>query len=265
MPSKKAQKKPDANADEKKLRAFLQEVSNDIAGKQAEEMVPLLFNKKHVNEFIIAKKLNITVNQVRNLLYKLSDHGIVSYIRKKDKRKGWYTYFWRIEPLRSLEVLKNMLEKKISQINNQIGIREKKVFYVCANCHIEMDEENALLNNFTCPECGTVFEVKDNSKLIKELKKNLLKHEEELAVVNGQIVMEKGKKGEIIHKEMKKEERRKKEARRKVAKKARAKRKKMKSEEKAKPRRKNPKAKKAGRKKPGKSKNVKKTKRKKRR
>ena len=101
MPSKKAAKRPDTNVDEKKLSGFLQEVSNDIAGKQAEEMVPLLFNKKHVNEFIIAKKLNITVNQVRNLLYKLSDHGIVSYIRKKDKRKGWYTYFWRIEPLKS--------------------------------------------------------------------------------------------------------------------------------------------------------------------
>ena len=163
-----------------------------------------------------------------------------------------------------------MLEKKISQINNQIGIREKKVFYVCVNCHIEMDEENALLNNFTCPECGTVFEVKDNSKLIKELKKNLSKHEEELAVVNGQIVMERGKKGDIIQKEMKKEERRKKDARRKVARKARAKRKKMKSEENAKTQKKKPEAKKSGGKKPGKRKtgkfkNAKKAKRKKRR
>jgi transcription factor E len=184
----------------------------------------MLFNKKHVNQFIIAKKLNITVNQVRNLLYRLSDHGVVSYVRKKDRRKGWYTYFWRIEPLRSLEVLKEMLEGKISQIKGQIDTREKKVFYACGNCHIEMDEENALLNNFTCPECGRVFEVKDSSKLIKEMKKNLLGHEGELSAVEGQIVKERGKKGAIIQKEMRKEERIKKEARKRIARKARAKR-----------------------------------------
>ena len=177
MQGKKTQKKAEQKADEKMMRSLLEEVSDNIAGKQAQEMVPMLFNKKHVNEFIIAKKLNITVNQVRNLLYMLSDRGVVSYMRKKDKRKGWYTYFWRIEPLKSLEVLKEILGAKISQIKNQIWIREKKVFYVCNNCHIEMDEENSLLNNFTCPECGRVFEVKDNSKLIKELKKNLLRHE----------------------------------------------------------------------------------------
>ena len=264
MPKKENQKKDGKRDQEKRLKGFLQEVSNNIAGKQAEEMVPFLFNNKHVNEFIIAKKLNITVNQVRNILYKLSDHGVVSYIRKKDKRKGWYTYFWRIEPLRSLEVLKDMLERKISQVNNQISVREKKVFYVCNNCNIEMDEENALLNNFTCPECGKVFEIKDNSKLIKEMKKNLAKYEQELSVVNGEIGSERGKKGDMIHKEMKKEERRKKEARRVTARKTKAKRAKLRAEEekiKSKGKKPRPKAPKSGKRKLKKSMKAKRKKR----
>ena len=78
---------PKKQEDSKVLKKFLQDVVSSIAGKLAEEMVNLLNSKKHVNEFIVAKKMDITVNQVRNMLYKLSDYGIVSYIRKKDRRK----------------------------------------------------------------------------------------------------------------------------------------------------------------------------------
>ena len=51
------------------------------------EIVDLLYGKANVNEFLIAKKLNVTINQARNILYKLGDEGLVSFIRKKDKKK----------------------------------------------------------------------------------------------------------------------------------------------------------------------------------
>ena len=52
------------------------------------KMVSDIISNKHVNEFIIAKKLDLTINQTRNVLYKLADEGLVSSIRKKDKKKG---------------------------------------------------------------------------------------------------------------------------------------------------------------------------------
>ena len=48
---------------------FLKEVVGLVVGKQAEEIVELLDSKKYVNEFILAKKLDITINQTRNILY----------------------------------------------------------------------------------------------------------------------------------------------------------------------------------------------------
>ena len=84
------------------LDKFLKEAMSILVGKQGEELVNLLDTKKYVNEFLIAKKLDITINQTRNILYKLSDSGLVSSTRKKDKKKGWYTYFWKIEILKSL-------------------------------------------------------------------------------------------------------------------------------------------------------------------
>jgi len=69
------------------LDKFLKEVVVITVGKQAEPIADLLNAKKHVNEFIIAKKLGLTINQTRNILYKISNSGLVSFIRKKDKKK----------------------------------------------------------------------------------------------------------------------------------------------------------------------------------
>jgi len=175
------------------LNDLLKEVIIIVAGKQAEEISDLIHNKKHVNEFIIAKKMDITINQTRNILYKISDHGLVSSIRKKDKRKGWYTYFWKLEIVKSLEFLRNILHKRMQQVESQIKSRETKEFYVCETCHIEFNEENALLRDFICGECGQVFSKKDNTKMLKELRKILEKLKRELAVVNEEMETEVAK------------------------------------------------------------------------
>ena len=135
--------------------------------------------------------MDITINQTRNILYKISDHGLVSSIRKKDKKKGWYTYFWRIEVLKPLEFLENVLIKRKNQINNQINNRETREFYFCKSCNIEFNQENALLNNFTCNECGGIFDLRDNTKLLKELKKNSTKIGNELNLIEEEIKKEK--------------------------------------------------------------------------
>ena len=75
---------------------FLKQSFEFIVGSQAEGLVDILKSDKFVNEFLIAKKLGIEINQARNLLYKLSDNGLVEFTRKKDKKKGWYTYGWGI-------------------------------------------------------------------------------------------------------------------------------------------------------------------------
>jgi len=188
------------------LKDLLKETISLVAGKQSEDIVDLLDEQKYINEFIIAKKLNLTINQVRNILYKISDFGLVSYIRKKDKRKGWYTYFWKIEILKALEFLKENLLKKIDSIDHQIKSRETKRFYFCPRCHIELNEENALLNNFTCSECGSILELKDNSKTIKDLNREKEKLEREMALVEEEIFKEKEKEERKKIREMRKAE-----------------------------------------------------------
>ena len=201
------------------LKKFLKEIVVIVVGKQAEEIAELLNSKKYINEFLIAKKLEITINQTRNILYKISDYGLISSIRKKDKRKGWYTYFWKLEILKSLEFLRNILRKKIDQINYQIKSRETKEFYICERCKIEFSEENALLNNFTCHECGDIFVIRDNTKLLRELRRNLDKLNKKLELVNIEIEKEKEKIEKSKLREIKQKEKLKKKTKKKISKK----------------------------------------------
>ena len=197
---------PKEKKDNKVKKEFIMESLTAVIGKQGEEIIDFLDPEKYVNEFIIAKKLDNTINQTRNILYRLSEHGLVSSTRKKDKRKGWYTYFWKLETLRTLNFLKEMTKKRIEQITHQIQSREVKTFYVCERCNIEYNEENALLHDFTCSECGNVFAVKDNTKVIRELKRNLEKHEKQVEAINSEIEEEKEKGDKKKTKEIKKEE-----------------------------------------------------------
>ena len=187
------------------LTDFLKEVVAIVVGKNSEQIADLLYSKKHVNEFLIAKKLDITINQTRNILYRLSDHGLVSSIRKKDKKKGWYTYFWKLEILKALEFLREQKIKRLNQYQNQIKNRETKEFYICERCNIEVNEENALLHDFTCNECGEIFTRKDNTKVLKELKKYSEKISSEIAAIEVEIENERGKIEKVREKEFKKE------------------------------------------------------------
>lgn len=187
---------------------FLKTVVEDIAGKQATEIVKLLVGKKDVNEFLIAKKLKLTINQTRNILYKLTDRGLVSFTRKKDKRKGWYIYFWTLNSLKSLGSLEKKLLGKTEQFNNQLKNRKTKRFYFCKTCNVEVGEETALLNNFTCRECGEVYSLAEKDKVVKELESKIAKLERQLKMIkeemeNEEIRQEKKAKRKVRGKKKK--------------------------------------------------------------
>lgn len=157
---------------------LLKSVVSSISGQSTSGIVNLLYEKKNVNEFLIAKKLKLTINQTRNILYKLADEGIVSFIRKKDRKKGgWYIYFWTLNTGKGLLKFRETLMKNLENFKNQLNVRKTERFYYCSNCNIESNEENALLYQYTCPECGEVLQLKDKAKEVETLEKEIAKIE----------------------------------------------------------------------------------------
>ena len=170
------------------FKILLKNIVSSIIGSNGIGIVDLLYGKKNVNEFLIAKKLGATINQTRNILYKLADQGLVSFVRKKDSKKGgWYTYFWTLNSGKSLAKFKETLSKSIADLEVNLTARKAGRFYLCNNCHLEFNEENALLHNYSCPECGEVLAVKDTSEEVKGFEKDIAKLRDVLAKVDLEI------------------------------------------------------------------------------
>lgn len=221
-------KKSVSSKDEEKI-SLLKDVVLLIAGPNSIEVVDVLYKKKNVNEFLIAKKLDLTINQARNILYKLADKGLVSFIRKKDKKAGgWYTYFWTLDVGKSLINLERQILDEIKNLERQLKGKQTKRFYNCPICAVEMSEENALMYNFTCPECGEVFEAKDTEEHIQEMEKKISELNRKLVSLK-EVIEEIMKRAEIA-----KEKRLKKEAEKKKAERAARRKERMKEKEKEK-------------------------------
>ena len=158
------------------LEKFLNDYVSIVAGSGADKIVSILFKKKNVNEFLIAKKLNMTINQTRNILYKLADKGLVYFMRKKDlKSGGWYTYFWTLDDYKCLVSYQATLLREIEHQEATLLTRKTKQFYVCKTCGVEVVEEQAILHDFTCSECGEVYISKDPTESVKEVEKSIQK------------------------------------------------------------------------------------------
>ncbi len=193
---------------------LLKDIATSLAGEKAKGIVELLYGKKNVNEFIIAKKLNVTINQTRNLLYRLADEGIVSFIKKKDRKKGgWYTYFWTLNHDKSLYKFEAALLKTLEQLRQQMSVKKNERFFACPNGDSEFNEENALQHEYTCPECGEILQVKDNLKEVGVHEKDIARSEEILAAVRSEIKIIQDKQGKASVRRQKAEVKKKKAAR----------------------------------------------------
>ncbi len=159
---------------------LLQDVIAEVAGPDVWPLVRALKNKKNVSEFKLADAIKKEINLTRNMLYRLYDQHLVTFIRKKDKKKGWYIYYWTFNPKRVKELIKNLKKTKIERLKERITREKSTNFFTCANKCIRLDFDQATEFEYKCPECGEILHQEDNTQLINTLQKEILKLEKEL-------------------------------------------------------------------------------------
>ncbi len=159
---------------------LIDEVVIEVAGQDVLPLVKILRNKSNVSEFKLATQMKREINLTRNMLYRLYDHNLVSFSRKKDKKKGWYIYFWTFNQKRVKDLVKDIKKKKFERLQERLSREKNGQFYICANTCMRLDFEQSHDFNFKCPECGSLLNVEDNAAKIKELQKELVTLEKDL-------------------------------------------------------------------------------------
>jgi len=159
---------------------IIESVVNEVAGEDVVPLVDYLKDKKNISEFKIAEQIKREVNETRNMLYRLHAANLVTFIRKKDKKKGWYIYYWTFNKKIVRYLFVTLKKKRVNSLKERL-IREKSSdFFVCKNKCIRLDFEQATDFGFKCPECGVILDQENNENQKRKIEKEVAELEDEL-------------------------------------------------------------------------------------
>jgi transcription initiation factor TFIIE subunit alpha len=152
-------------------------VISELVGEEATPIVSYLRGKKQISEFIIAEELDLEIHLTRNLLYRLLEFNIVSFLRKKDRIKGWYICYWDFNEGMIPYLGEKLRLAKIARLKERLEKESNNTFYLCKSACTRMTFEKSMEFNFKCPECGEVMQEQDNSRTKEFLKQQIKLHE----------------------------------------------------------------------------------------
>src|SRR3990167_2267331 len=158
----------------------VEEIMLSILGEEGLPLVKELSGKQHVSEFELADKLKKDIKIVRKMLYLLYNFNLVSFIRKKDKIKGWYIYYWTLLP----ESIKfNYIKRKkelLAKLQQRLEEETRELFYTCPTRCVRLNFDQAMDFEFHCPECGELTSQDNNTERVETLRKKVGEIEAEL-------------------------------------------------------------------------------------
>ena len=159
---------------------IIENVVKEVAGEDVVLLVEYLKDKKNISEFKIAEKIKREVNETRNMLYRLHSANLVTFIRRKDKKKGWYIYYWTFNKKIVKYLFLSLKRKKLESLQERLKRENSSDFFICGDKCIRLDFEQSTDFGFKCPECGNILYQDHNDKKIAEIEKQINELEKEL-------------------------------------------------------------------------------------
>ena len=168
----------------KNLDKIKEELILELTGEEGLKIVEFIKDKEDTSEFVISEQLNIEIHQTRTFLYKLLDFNLTTFIRRKDKIKGWYICYWNFHPEQIIHTYNKLKKEKIEKLNERLSREKNNQFFMCGNACIRMPFEKAVDFEFKCHECGELMNQQDNSRTIEFLKERIEELNKEIKEAN---------------------------------------------------------------------------------
>ena len=149
-------------------------ISAMIGGDEYLKVARSLLKAEDATDEEIASSTGLRINMVRKVLYDLFGKSLITGIRVKDERKGWFVYRWRSRR----EEVENFIEKQKKKISERLQQRldyeNSSEFYHCGKEECpRITFEDALEAMFKCPSCNQVVNLKKNEKAKKGFAKKI--------------------------------------------------------------------------------------------
>ncbi len=130
-----------------------------------------LLNTEDATDEEIASATGLRINIVRKVLYDLFGKALITGIRVKDEKKGWFVYRWRAKRDQVDNFIDNQKKKILDRLKKRLQYEESGEFYHCGNHDCpRMTFEQAVETLFKCQNCKGMLNMIDNSKVRQALR-----------------------------------------------------------------------------------------------
>ena len=156
-------------------------ISYMLGGDEYLKVARSLLKSQDATDEEIASSTGLRINMVRKVLYDLFGKALITGVRVKDERKGWFVYRWRSRR-DEVEIFIEKQKKRISdRLQQRLDYENSSQFYHCGNVDCaRVTFEDALEEFFKCPSCGGVLNIKKNEKSQKAFAKQIDKIRKEM-------------------------------------------------------------------------------------
>lgn len=153
---------------------LLESVVREIGGDDAVKVSSLLDPTEETTDEAIAAGSEMKLNAVRKVLYRLYDARLAEFRRIRDKSTGWFIYFWKLKPNRVEELVINRKKTVYRKLKARLDYEEKFHFFKCDQDYCpRYTFDEAMENNFKCPECSNELLAFDNKEIVEKLRKKV--------------------------------------------------------------------------------------------
>ena len=152
----------------------LVKIANMIGGDEYLKVARSLLKAQDATDEEIASSTGLRINMVRKILYDLFGKALITGIRVKDERKGWFVYRWRSRKDEVENFIEAQKKKICDRLQQRLDYENSSQFYHCGNddC-LRVTFEEGLEQFFKCPSCGRVLNLKKNEKAKKSFSKKI--------------------------------------------------------------------------------------------
>ncbi|MDA0756796.1 MAG: transcription factor [Crenarchaeota archaeon] len=133
-----------------------------IGGDEYLKVARSLLKTEDATDEEIASSTGLRINMVRRVLYDLFGKGLITGIRVKDERKGWFVYRWRSRRDEVENFIENQKKKILNRLQQRLDYENSSDFYHCGNQDCaRVTFEDSLELFFKCTACGQILKRED--------------------------------------------------------------------------------------------------------
>lgn len=145
-----------------------------IGGEEYLKVARALLNTEDATDEEIASATGLRINIVRKVLYDTFGKALITGVRVKDEKKGWFVYRWRAKRDQVDNFIENQKKKILDRLRKRLQYEESTEFYHCGNQDCpRVTFEQSVEMFFKCPNCKGLLNMVDNSRVKQALRQKI--------------------------------------------------------------------------------------------